>query len=116
MQPHFPFRVIHNIIPCNKQLYDKREKKNSSICTFLNKSVECVQRHEFWKFWVNWLTNLSNSDIKNQNKTWKDVSYYVPIKNNTKVFIHCGVLAKYHIYIQQIKAMPILTCMPTLST
>ncbi len=74
------------------------------------------KRHEFWKFWTNWLTNVSNSDIKNQNNVKECIIFGFPIKNNTNILIHCIVLAQYYIYIQEIKAMSILTCMPTLST
>ncbi len=119
-QQSFQYRIIHRIIPSNKWLKD-RKIKDSSVCNFCDKCNDlqhfflfCSKTHEFGNYWANWWKKRTNFNIKNHINLEECIIFGFPNNDDsTKVFNDCILLAKYHIYIQKLKAMIILTCMPT---
>jgi exonuclease III len=105
----FQYRIINNIIPCNKWLYDKKIK-NEPKCTLCNNENDnivhffllCPDVNLFWNFFFKWWYNITDIELNTIDNLQECLLLGFPGNHEKiKVLNHCIILAKYFIFIQK---------------
>ncbi len=105
----FQYRIIQNIILCNKWLHNIKIK-NSPVCDYCNNAddlphyfIRCPKVAEFWCYWFNWWENLSGIDIRDSQVIEECMLFGFPLNNDVMHALNiCTLYAKYYIYIQRV--------------
>ncbi len=105
----FQYRIIQNIIPCNKWLHNIKIK-NSPVCDYCTNVYDlphyfiwCSKVAECWCYWFNWWGNISGIDIRDSQVTEECILFGFLLNNDVMhVLNFCTLYAKHYIYIQRL--------------
>ncbi len=99
----FRYRIIPNIIPCNKWLHNIKIK-NSPVCDYCNNVddlphyfIRCPKVAEFWCYWFNWRKNISGMmpDHTSWHPSWILLNSPVSPRVWSRLMHHSNILVVF---------------------